>query len=762
MTTTTRQPATPAFSSLPNTGFNHASPSVKMASWERPTDRTPLYWVDYVGPLPDRLAKEFPLGVPSMTSTKWMPTILPMAETLSYAFWKANNIAFKQPIMRIVPPQFTLALIEVAVAVDVASKASFAIGHSVRLPTWTAMDLKGTLSTWALEGVALVRNDTMDDNDVETWPPYTKPTALWGDLGSIQPVPYGIAENIAYRVATHPAFKGLHDDTCIKITHAWDISNAEYRQLLDDEAFQAVTEKTSAYKREAERRKKVKLDKWRQESLKGMNQHLVKIFAAKPDLVPSIVFNLNVLHKELRVSSREITFAASTNFRDAPGKYVVNVTLPDMSKKSLRLSRGLVYHEICHILFTIHNEDTAFRDRALAYAYNILEDQRIEWLLTQMYPKTKLWLISLLYTTFGNRLKECAELMWGRRHYVPQKLWPPKPPEELARIIDEYMWTTDAELPRRMELVKEWVAYWQRLNPGKDLVEENDKNNPFAGEETSGTAFPETEEERKRKEEAAKAYKEWLKEQQAKAGEAQEAKEEWGIQEEEDDNGGGGDPPEKKSPIEEAMERAKQVLLDADRMERPDLYKEHDDNIGELYKGAVLTSTVQKWKEERARPIGEVIREQEEARQALQRREDNERVLKKEGITDFWLTPKAGVDKKKNENAIVNAGGRRSYLGTRASNYYTFYDANADIVLNPTKYGAKRLIYDGTFDLTESRVPTKVIVHGLEPAMCDTFLRQAALGLDYCNLHHALCPQPKLGPSGFEKERGAKPGTVGY
>lgn len=132
---------------------------------------------------------------------------------------------------------------------------------------------------------------------------------------------------------------------------------------------------------------------------------------------------------------------------------------------------GLNVHELAHVLFT-PRKGTSFMtevvDRGLTATSNILEDQRIETLLTATYPSTRHWLQATvgrwIISQPGAQMESAYVLLRGRR-YLPgalrgaaRALWPAK--ELLPRIdeiIDEYrLLAYPADYARGIELIAEF------------------------------------------------------------------------------------------------------------------------------------------------------------------------------------------------------------------------------------------------------------------------------------------------------------------
>lgn len=151
--------------------------------------------------------------------------------------------------------------------------------------------------------------------------------------------------------------------------------------------------------------------------------------------------------------------------------------LPDLQTVDGVLSvRGLTFHELSHILFTPRAQaDIAIwvRENGYGRAFNALEDQRIETLLTARYGALKLWLTGTITQHLFNgpeAIQQAFPLVRGRK-YLPVQLRKLASElyvnqhhvAELSSIIDEYrllLFPQDTEqakplIARYAELVRE-------------------------------------------------------------------------------------------------------------------------------------------------------------------------------------------------------------------------------------------------------------------------------------------------------------------
>lgn len=142
--------------------------------------------------------------------------------------------------------------------------------------------------------------------------------------------------------------------------------------------------------------------------------------------------------------------------------------------------RGLDLHEISHILYTPRNGSELgdyVIENKLWFAYNILEDQRIESLFTTRFPSTVEWFTATILIHFVENpeaWKTSYPLLRGRR-YLPadirekSRLVYPEQDKiaDICRIIDEYrtlLFPADTE--RAKELIKEFSELLPKQDGG--------------------------------------------------------------------------------------------------------------------------------------------------------------------------------------------------------------------------------------------------------------------------------------------------------
>jgi hypothetical protein len=148
--------------------------------------------------------------------------------------------------------------------------------------------------------------------------------------------------------------------------------------------------------------------------------------------------------------------------------------LPDLQTADGILSvRGLTFHELSHILFTPRAQSdisTWVREQGLGSAFNALEDQRIETLITARYGALKLWLTGTIAQHLLNSpesISKAFPLVRGRK-YLPVELRKlardhyanQHDVAELSSIIDEYRLLL---FPQDTEQAKPLIARYAEL-----------------------------------------------------------------------------------------------------------------------------------------------------------------------------------------------------------------------------------------------------------------------------------------------------------
>lgn len=174
---------------------------------------------------------------------------------------------------------------------------------------------------------------------------------------------------------------------------------------------------------------------------------------------------------------------------------------------------GLNYHELSHIMFTPRQNTELTRkviDQGHKQTYNILEDQRIETLLTAMYPATKPYFMTtfMRYCLSDQEQWKTVHVLARGRHYIPQNIRDQfedryerqEDVQAINDIIDEYrllVFPTDSD--RAFELIEAMSLLLNNITPPSD---------PFG----HAAGRPEVQKGRplgKRDQEDAKEWAEW-------------------------------------------------------------------------------------------------------------------------------------------------------------------------------------------------------------------------------------------------------------
>ena len=131
----------------------------------------------------------------------------------------------------------------------------------------------------------------------------------------------------------------------------------------------------------------------------------------------------------------------------------LNMVFPNSDRLSLNerctVWKGLNYHMLGHILFTENTFKLRGNEKV---AFVLLEDARIEWLMSYIYPGTRKYFVNNIVKM---RLDDPI-LLWGRRHLLPIRIRKPDLPQRALEIIDEF--TAARDLAERENLAKEFAS----------------------------------------------------------------------------------------------------------------------------------------------------------------------------------------------------------------------------------------------------------------------------------------------------------------
>lgn len=111
--------------------------------------------------------------------------------------------------------------------------------------------------------------------------------------------------------------------------------------------------------------------------------------------------------------------------------------------------KGLNYHALGHILFTENTFQLQGNDKK---TFDILEDFRIEWLMSYVFPGTRKYFVNNLIKMGLND----PILLWGRRYLLPVTIREPDIPPRALNIIDNFI--VSQTLPERENLAREFAS----------------------------------------------------------------------------------------------------------------------------------------------------------------------------------------------------------------------------------------------------------------------------------------------------------------
>lgn len=144
--------------------------------------------------------------------------------------------------------------------------------------------------------------------------------------------------------------------------------------------------------------------------------------------------------------------------------------------------RGLDLHEVSHILYTPREGSEIFewcRDNNYLFAYNALDDQRIETLFTTRYPSTINWFTSTILIHFVDDPKafETSYGLLRGRQYLPTELLARSRNaykfqdhlDELCEIVDQYRLLV---FPNDTEIAKDLIKRFDNLMPKQEVSQD--------------------------------------------------------------------------------------------------------------------------------------------------------------------------------------------------------------------------------------------------------------------------------------------------
>ena len=149
-------------------------------------------------------------------------------------------------------------------------------------------------------------------------------------------------------------------------------------------------------------------------------------------------------------AQRSLNVTVNTGDITSAGTNLHNIRIHISSDHPLvPMAKGLNLHELAHVLFSPSYENISAKS-AMNMTANILEDQRIEWILSNQYPACRKY-----FTMLVKELKvKDPILLWGRRFMLPFTVKQPYPDiPRVADIIDEYI-VSDNNLERKRLVIE--------------------------------------------------------------------------------------------------------------------------------------------------------------------------------------------------------------------------------------------------------------------------------------------------------------------
>ncbi|MGB2798853.1 MAG: hypothetical protein WBC82_03285 [Dehalococcoidia bacterium] len=131
----------------------------------------------------------------------------------------------------------------------------------------------------------------------------------------------------------------------------------------------------------------------------------------------------------------------------------LNTVFPNSDKLSFKeryaIWKGWNYHALGHILFT---ENTSKLQEKEKEAFDLLEDARIEWLMSYIYPGTRKYFVNNLVKMGLND----PIVLWSRRHLLPVRVREPEIVPRAMDIIDAFIYSETLE--QRENLAREFAS----------------------------------------------------------------------------------------------------------------------------------------------------------------------------------------------------------------------------------------------------------------------------------------------------------------
>jgi hypothetical protein len=139
----------------------------------------------------------------------------------------------------------------------------------------------------------------------------------------------------------------------------------------------------------------------------------------------------------------------STDGRDIQ----LNTVFPNSDKMTLQekcsIWKGCNYHALGHILFTENTSTLQGREKE---AFEFLEDARVEWLMSYVFPGTRKYFVNNLVRMGMND----PVLLWSRRHLLPVAVREPNIVPRAMDVVDEYI--VSETLEEREDMAREFSS----------------------------------------------------------------------------------------------------------------------------------------------------------------------------------------------------------------------------------------------------------------------------------------------------------------
>ncbi|MBA7593727.1 hypothetical protein ES703_00658 [subsurface metagenome] len=148
----------------------------------------------------------------------------------------------------------------------------------------------------------------------------------------------------------------------------------------------------------------------------------------------------------------------------------LNTVFPNSDKLPLSercaVWKGLNYHALGHILFTENTFKLRGNEKE---AFDFLEDARIEWLMSYIFPGTRKYFVNNIVKMGLND----PILLWGRRYLFPINIRAPDIPRRALEITDDFI--VAQTLEERENLAREFASLVSLSDISRRLTGDFDK-----------------------------------------------------------------------------------------------------------------------------------------------------------------------------------------------------------------------------------------------------------------------------------------------